>query len=536
MRFVSNIFAPYSRKFAVVGFAAMLGVSALTGLNSAHAEELRIGLAAEPSSIDPHFQNLAPNAALALHIFEPLIFMDERQQVRPGLAESWSRKDDRTWQFKLRENVRFHDGSPFTAQDVIFTFARIPQVRTSAAAYLPYTKGKTLTALSPHLLQISTEQPEPLMLNELAQVMILSSKLSPNVQHEEFSSGAAAIGTGPFKFASFTPGDRAVLNRNDNYWGKKPDWSRVVMRFIRSDPTRVAALMAGDVEVIEGVPPSDIPKLKATQGISTASAPSNRSIFLQLDQDRDDTPFVRGKDGGIIANPFKKREVREALSLAINRRAMTERLMDGAALPAAQLLPDGYFGTARNLVPTPHDPDKARALLAQAGYPNGFRLTIHGPNGRYTNDAKIIEAVAQMFTRIGIETHVETMVPATFFTRAAAQKPEFSMVLSGWGAGTGENSSPLKSLLMTYNRDKGTGGANRGRYSNPAFDRVMEQALTTVDDVKRFELLAEATTIAMKDVAMIPIHYQINSWASRNRIGVRARSDEYTMAMSMWLK
>jgi peptide/nickel transport system substrate-binding protein len=255
-----------------------------------------------------------------------------------------------------------------------------------------------------------------------------------------------------------------------------------------------------------------------------------------MDQFRDETPFIKGKDGATIKNPLKDARVRLALSKALNREAIVSRVMEGVAIPAGQLLDDKFFGTSKTLKPVAYDPEGAKKLLADAGFPAGFRMTLHGPAGRYTNDVKIAEAAAQMFTRVGIDTTVETIPPSVFFTRAstgAGGQPEFSFILVGWGSDTGETSSPLKSLLGTFSREKGTGTANRGRYSNPALDQLIDEALATNDDAKRGEILAKASELAMGDVGLIPSHYQINTWATRKGIKYTPRADEYTLATSV---
>jgi peptide/nickel transport system substrate-binding protein len=225
--------------------------------------------------------------------------------------------------------------------------------------------------------------------------------------------------------------------------------------------------------------------------------------------------------------------VREALSRSINRQAIDERVMEGQAIPAAQLLPDGFFGVSPNLKVERYDPAGAKKLLAEAGYPDGFRLTVHGPNDRYINDDKLLQAVAQMFSRIGIETRVETMPWASFASRSNAAKPEFSVMLVGWGADTGETSSPLRSLLATYDRDKGWGPSNRGRYSNPKLDAVLGQALATVDDGAREKLLWQADEIAMRDVGIIVLHYEVSSWATRRGFTYQGMANQNTLAMNL---
>jgi peptide/nickel transport system substrate-binding protein len=304
----------------------------------------------------------------------------------------------------------------------------------------------------------------------------------------------------------------------------------------------VASLLSGDVDVIEAVPPTDMARLQGDRNISVVQELSNRVIYFHLDQFRQTTPFITAKDGSQIKNPLLDRRVREALSKAINRPAIVDRIMEKQAVPAEQVLPNIFYGTSKTLKPTEFDLAGARRLLAEAGFPNGFKMKMHGPNGRYVNDTKIIEAVAQMFTRAGIETEIETIPPANFFTRAssggkddagATGFPEFSFILVGWGAGTGETSGSLRALLGTFDRQTGAGAANRGRYSNKAFDDKVAEALRTVDDKKRADLLAEASEMSMKDFGIIPTHYQVNVWAARKGFKVTPRADEYSLAMGV---
>ena len=501
------------------------------------AEDLTIGLASEPTSIDPHFHNLGPNNALSVHLFDRLVAQNEKQQLGPGLAVSWQPIDDLTWEFKLREGVTFHDGSPFTADDVVFTFERAVDVPNSPSGYGTYIKGKTVEKVDDLTVHIKTETPYPLMANDVSTIPIISDEVGTGATTEDYNSGKAAVGTGPYKFVSYTPGDSIVMARNDDYWGDKPIWENVTFKPIKAGPSRVAALLAGDVDMIAGVPTTDIGTLEARDGIVLSQGVSNRVIYLHLDHDRDASPFVKAKDGGDIVNPLKDQRVRLAISKAINRDAIVERVMEGVALKAGQLLPEGFFGVSGKLQPVDHDPEGAKALLAEAGVGDGFQLTIHGPNDRYINDAKIAEAIGQMLTRVGIQTAVETMPRSVYFKRASAGgpdgTPEFSFILVGWGAGSGEAPSPLKSLIHTHDKARGFGASNRGRYSSAEVDAVIEEALATVDDAKRQDLLAKATEMAIEDLAIIPLHYQVNTWASKEGLKYIARTDEYTLAMGV---
>ena len=503
---------------------------------SVAAQDLRMALSAEPSAMDPHFHNLTPNNALTSHVYDRLVHFDAKQKLIPGLAASWKTIDDRTWEFKLRTGVKFHDGSPFTADDVIFSMERAPNVENSPGSFALYVRGKTFTKVDDHTVRVTTKEPYPLMPNDMATIAIISKAAATGAKTDDFNSGKAAVGTGPFKFSEFVKGDRYVIVRNDDYWGGKPKWAKVTIRPIKTGPARVAALLAGDVDVIEEVPTTDIQRLQKEGKVGISQGLSNRVIFFHMDQWRDETPFITANDGSKIKNPLKDLRVRKALSKAINRPAIIDRLMEKAAVPASQFLADDFFGTSKKLKPEAFDPEGAKKLLAEAGFPKGFKMTIHSPNGRYINDARMAEAVAQMFTRIGVETKVETMPPAVFFNRASAGaggNPEFSFILVGWGAGTGEVSSPLKSLVATFSKTTGMGTANRGRYSNPVLDKAIDEALATVDDAKRAELLAKASEIAIEDVGVIVSHYQLNTWATRTGLKYEPRTDENTVASSV---
>ena len=362
----------------------------------------------------------------------------------------------------------------------------------------------------------------------MTQVAIVS-KSAAKATTEEFNSGKAAIGTGPYKLQRYAKGDRIELARYDGYWGGKTPWEKVTLRLLASDAPRVAALLAGDVQAIENVPTSDVATLKKDNRVALYRTVADRLIYLHMDSEREVSPFVTDRDGKPLAkNPLKDARVRKAISKAINRQALAERVMEGEAVPTGQLLPEGFFGYTRNLKVEAYDPEGAKKLLAEAGYPNGFGLTIHSPNNRYVNDAKVAQAVAQMLTRAGIATRVETMPSATFFPQATEFK--FSFILVGWSSGTGEASSPLKALIATVSKDKGFGTANRGHYSNAKVDLMLEDALVTVDDAKREALLQRATELAVNDTAIVPLYHQVSLWGTKNGIIYVPRTDEYTLA------
>ena len=497
---------------------------------AATAADLSIALGADVTSIDPHFHNLTPNSNVAEHMFETLVAMDPQARLKPGLALSWKALDDLTWEFKLRPGVKFHDGADFTAADVAFSIDRTSQIPNSPSPFTIYTRqiiDKII--IDPLTIRFKTATPYPLMPNDMRTVFMVSSKAAKGATSADFDSGKAAIGTGVFKFVRYMKGDRIELARNDAYWGTKAAWDKVTLRIIPTDPSRVAALLAGDVRAIEAVPTADLARLAKNPDVTISRIVSYRLMFLHLDTNRDKSPFVTDKAGKPLdRNPLKDLRVRRALSKAINRPAIVERVMEGAAVATGQLMPEGMFGYTPALKPETFDPDGAKKLLAEAGYPDGFAITLHGPNDRYVNDDQICQAVAQMLSRIGIQMRVESLPSAVFFSRA--NKLEFSLMLVGWAPDTAEASSPLKAQLATYDAKKGMGTANRGRYSNPKLDALLEQGLATVDDAKREKLLQQATETGINDLGIIPLHHQVNLWGVRKGLVYTPRTDERTLA------
>ena len=514
-----------------VALAAVLAWAAA----SAQATDLKAGLVLEPSSIDPHYHNFTPNNAIAQHFFDGIANFNEHQQPVPGLAQSWRSIDDTTWEFTLRPNVRFHDGTPLSFDDIPFSVERAEHIPNSPSSFAMFATGMQFVRVSDRVFQVKTATPNPIVPNNLANIMIVQHQRAAGAGTPEFNSGAATIGTGPYRFVGFEPGNRLSMVANPDYWGGRPEFDHVEIRFIKSGAPRVAALLSGDVDLIDAVPPPDIRRLRADPRITVTSGVTNRLIFLGFDQFRTETPDVSGTGG---RNPFLDERVRRAISKAVNRDALVERMMEGAAEPAGQMLPGFYFGTSPRLHPEPFDPEGARRLLAEAGYPGGFDVVLHGPNDRYVNDAAVAQAVAQMLSRVGIRVSVETLPGNVFFPAATSggpnRTPKFSFILNGVNSGTGESSAGLRSALGTIDPARGFGASNRGHYSNPAFDALIEQALGTIDDTKRADLLARAIDLAIgQDVAIAPLYFQLSVWASRKGLVYAPRSDETTEVMSL---
>lgn len=513
--------------------AIVTALSALAFAHAASAQTLTVASSAPVTSIDPHYHTLSPNESLDSQIYERLVERDAHGNMVPGLAASWHLRDDRTWEFKLR-TATFHDGTPFTAQDVAYTVARVPRVKNSPASFSAYTQGIASTeVIDDHTILLHTAAPYPLLPSDLTQVFIIPHTLGPDPATEDFNSGKNAIGTGPFRFVSYRPGDRIEMDRYDGYWGPKPQWAHVNYRIIPNDASRTASLLAGDTDIIEFVPPTDLPKLRTDPRVTLAEVISNRAIYLWLDHSHTGpAPGISGPNGEALeANPLKDLRVRQALSLAINRQAIVDRVMEGAAVPTGQYLSPGTYSYAPDIKPPEYDPAKAKALLKDAGFPNGLRITLTGPNDRYVNDARIVQAIGQMWQRIGVQTTVETYPWSSYATRAGKQ--EFAAFLLGWGTSTAEGTNPLRAQIATWDPAKGMGTANRGRYSNPAIDALLEQALGTMDDGARSKVIQAAMTKAMADVPVIMLHLQKNIWATRKGLTYEPRVDEETRAVSV---
>eukprot|EP01037_Dinobryon_pediforme_P004287 gene4287-4337_t len=506
-----------------------LVVAAVVFSASAQAQVLRIGVPSDPTSIDPHFQDLAPNANIGKHVFEALVATGARSEMRPGLATAWKLTDDpRVWEITLRENVRFHDGSAFTAEDAAFSLRRAPVVPNAPATVGRYVRDLTEIAITgPNTLRIRTAEPQPVLPNNLSNIPIVQARIGMAAEPRDFNNGTFAVGTGPYRFVKWEPGAEVRLSGNADWWGGKPGWPEVSVRTLPNNGARVAALLSGDVDLIAAVPTQDVARLRGDPKFAVWDSIANRDVFWSIDAGREQSPFVTAKDGSAIGNPFRDVRVRQAVMLAVNRRLIVERVMEGLAVPATQLVPTGMTGLDAGITLPEPDPAKARALLAEAGYPQGFKLTIHTTVGRYPNDQQQAEAVAQMLSRVGIQTEVASLPVAIFFVQA--RKHAFSFNLVSWGFSTGDTYLLVRETLHSK------GAENYGSYVNPEVDRVLDLARLDTDLVSRGALIAQAQRLAVADVAYLPTHYQLNLSASRKGVVLRPRMDEMTLAQDVGL-
>lgn len=510
-------------------FRRLLAVLLLLA-GTAQASELRIGMGADVTSLDPHHINIGSNLSALWHLYDALTHVNADARIVPGLAESWRTVDPTTWEFKLRKNVKFHDGSPLTADDVIASINRARAMEKSGGQFATFTRAITdMKAVDAATIRFKTAKPYALLANDLDSIFIISKKME-SASTDDFNAGKFSGGTGPFKLAAFKRGDRIDLVRNDAYWGGAPGWDKVSLRILPNDGPRIAALLAGDVDMIENIPTTDAAKLKAKPEYRLVQKVSWRTIFFTMDQARDQVPGLTSKDGKPLPkNPFKDIRVRQAISKAINRGAIAQRVMEGMAIPASNVVAPPVFGYAKALQAETYDAEGAKKLLAQAGYPDGFAMTVYAPNNRYVNDDQIAQAVAQMLTRIGIATKVEAS-PVTVYL-GHARNGEYPFAMLGWGSFSADLA--LRSLLATPNPDKGYGTWNWGKHSLPAMDKLLDEDFGITDEKKREAVASQAMTLAMQNYGVIPIHHQIVSWAMKKNLDYLPRTDEFTFAQNV---
>ena len=499
---------------------------------SAAAQELVIGRANEPQSIDPQFSRTGNNQMTSLHIFDRLILTDANVRPMPGLAVEWEAEDDTTWLVRLREGVTFHDGSPFTAADVVYSLERAPDVPNSPASFAGSVANLASSEIvNDHTIRFTTTTPDPLFIQNIGTVYIVSQAAAEGAANEDFNSGQAAIGTGPYEFVSWSPGDRLQLIRNDAYWGDSPAFETVTMRFIANDAARVAALLSDAVDLIDLVPPADLPNLRENPDISVYDTPTVRLIYLALNQAEDAPGLTDTAGNPMDVNPLQDARVRRAISMMIDRQAIIDRLFYGAGEAASQIVPTGVFGYNPDIPVAPFDPEGAQALLAEAGYPDGFGITIYGSNDRFSQDGELTQVLGQFLARGGLTVNGVETLPYAVYAQEAGNNA-YGAFLFSYGNSTGEASRGLLSAIHSRDEEANLGSLNRFSYANPAFDAAVVAAAQIFDDEAREAALAASQMIPFgEDTALVPLYFQALSWASRADVEYEPRRDERTLAM-----
>jgi peptide/nickel transport system substrate-binding protein len=510
-------------------FALTLALLAATTLATAvEARTLRWARSGDALTLDPHAQNEGPTHALNHHLYEPLVMRNQKGDLVAGLATSWRilPNDPSVWEFKLRPNVKFHNGAAFDADDVVFSLNRAIAPTSDMKGLL--TSVESITKVDDLTVHVKTRGPNPLLVNNLTNTFIMDKEWSEanNVQkpqdfknREENFAVRNANGTGPFVLVSREPDVKTVMRRNESYWGKGGDVpleiTEIVYTPIKSDATRVAALLSGEVDFVQDVPVQDIERLKGTQNLRVTTGPENRTIFFGMDVGSKDLKGdnVEGK------NPFADRRVRQAMNMAINRAAIQRVVMRGQSVPTGVIMPPFVNGWTPELdkAPAP-DVNRAKALLTEAGYPNGFTTTLNCPNDRYVNDEGICQAVVGMLGAIGIRANLVSQSKTLHFPLIQRNPPETEFYLVGWGVPTFDSEYIFSFLYHT--RDAKYGSWNALKLSNPELDRKIESLSSETDTAKRNATIAEIWKTLQDETYYLPIHHQMLAYAMKNAIEV----------------
>ena len=503
----------------------LAALAALLLFSVAEARTVRWSASGDPNTMDPHSQNVGTVTMVLQQIYDPLIARTRELGLEPGLATAWSQVAPDRWRFTLRPGVRFHEGEAFTSDDVVFSITRAQQPTSNYGIFVDtILRAEAVDAMT---VDIVTRGVDPILPNKLASIFIMSRSWSErnnatrpqNTRNrEEMFTVRNVNGTGAFRLQSREPDVRTVLTRNNDWWGwaspGQGNVTEIVFRPITSDATRVAALLSNEIDFVLDPPLQDLQRLRQASGLRVLEGPEVRTIFLAMDVARDELLYsdVRGR------NPFRDLRVRQALYHAIDIAAIQRITMRGQSLPTGTLFPEQVQGFAREEdVRLPYDQARARALLAEAGYPNGFGVTLDCPNNRYINDEQICQAVAAMWARVGVRTTLKSQPLAPFF--AQIQRDDTSVYLLGWGVPTLDGLYSFQSLLATRNGAQGDGIWNYGRYSNPAMDALIERMKTQVGEPRQ-QAMREALRLYREDVPHIPLHHQMIPWAMRQSIQI----------------
>ena len=500
-----------------------LGLSLLLAA-PAGAQTLRIGMQANPSTLDPHWLlNLANTGALR-NIYDTLVARDDQMRLKPGLAESWRVVDDTTWEFKLRPGVRFHDGSPLTSADVAASFQRVPNVPGNPNPYTVYLSGVTGVEVVDDLtFRIRTAGPLPILPTNLTQIFIVP-RSAERKGNPEFNSGEAAIGTGPFRVVSWSTNEPVVMRRNDNYWGGRVAWETASLVPIPNDAARVGALLAGDVDFINNVPLQDAARVEGDRRMALFAGPSIYAVNIYPDVERQAPPGVDA--GG--QNPMRDARVRRAMSLALNREGIARQVMDGYADPTDQPVPPFVFGAIPDRPVPAQNLAQAQALLNEAGWGQGFGLNLFcSPN----RTPRICQAIAASWTRIGIRTTVEVVPQATFLPRR--NRRDYGLFVTVFGSLTGETSYQLGSQLHSVGTVPGLGALNFTGLGAAATDAQIQQARATLDDTERARLLRGLVQHVVDDSLIIGVGVLRSVNAGVATLTTRARADEEVLAVEI---
>ena len=507
--------------------AALMSTTAM----AASAETIRWARAGDALTLDPHAQNEGPTTTLNHQIYEPLLIRDMTGEIEAALATDWNLKegDPNVWVFELREGVTFHGGQEFTAEDVKFSIERAQSANSNYKELL--TSITEVRIVDDHTVEFVTDGPNPILPANLTNLFMMDQGWAEEhgvTEVQDFAGGEStyaatnANGTGPFELVSREPDVRTVLERNPDYWGMDQfpmQVTRIEQTPIQNAATRVAALLSGEVDFIQDVPVQDLGRVAAQEGMSVKTAPQNRVIFFGMDMGAEDleSDTVEG------ANPLADQRVREAMNLAIDREAIRQIVMRGQSQPAGMIAPPFVNGWTEALDAVPQ-PDLARAeeLLEEAGYGDGFGITLDCPNDRYINDEAICQAVVGMLGRIGVDVALNAMPKAQFFP--LVQNAETEFYLLGWGVPTYDSEYVFNFLHHTKGEDRGSWNATG--YSNPELDAKIEALSSEIDTEARNEAIAEIWETVQGETLYLPVHHQVLNWGMAEGVGIEVSPED----------
>jgi peptide/nickel transport system substrate-binding protein len=505
---------------AVVSFGLAAG---------AHAAQFKFADQGDSLSMDPYMLNESLLLSFTGNMYEGLTGRNKKLELVPELATDWKQTAPTVWRFNLRKGVKFHDGSPFTADDVIFSLERARGEGSDMKTYVGAIKE--IKKIDDHTIDIITAQPFPILPEVIYLWRIMPRQWSEKNnatrpvdvrKGTENHASNNANGTGPFMLKSRQPGVRTVLVPNPNWWGKaEHNLTEVIFTPIGNDATRVAALISGEIDMMQPVPLQDIARINANPNLKVMQGPELRTIFLGMDQKRDELLFssVKGK------NPFKDKRVRQAFYQAIDIEAIKKNIMRGAATPTGLMVAPGINGFVPELnARLPYDPEAAKKLLAEAGYPNGFEVTMNCPNDRYVNDGEICQAVAAMLARVGVKVSLLAETKATYFPKILSRNTSFYLL--GWTPATYDSHNPLYALMATPG-EGGQGQFNLGAYSNSKIDELTGKVASETDKGKRDAMIREAFKIHQDDVGHIPLHQQALAWGMKKNVELIQLPDNF---------
>lgn len=494
----------------------------------ASAQTVRIANQGDALSMDPHSLNETLQLSVTGNVYEPLVGRNKDLSLTPMLATSWKQTSPTVWRFELRKGVQFHDGTPFTADDVVFSLAR---TQVEGSDMKSYTNDfKEVRKIDSHTVEIETKTPFPILPDVLSLVYIMSKKWCETNQATvpvdrrkgvENTASFKANGTGPFRVRERQPNVRTVFTRNGSYWGKiEGNVTEVVFTPIGNDATRVAALLSGEVDVMEPVPVQDIDRVNSSANTRAITGPELRTIFLGMDQKRDELLYsnVKGK------NPFKDKRVRQAFYQAIDIEGIKKTVMRGASNPSAQLVGPGINGFQPEMKRLPYDVEAAKKLMAEAGYPNGFEVSMNCPNDRYVNDGRICQTVAANLSRINVKINLQAETKGTYFPKVLRRDTSFYML--GWTPATYDAHNVMNAIMRCVD-DKGAGQFNLGAYCNPKVDELTLKVQAETDKAKRNAYIKEAFDLHAADVGHIPLHQQALAWGVNKKVKLVQLADNF---------